>query len=153
MSGLDIFCVGLMGLFPVFATLCGELKKDGSHLASRRALIIFAIAFLAFSYFSIGNGHALSRLGRDGRSGIFQSKSLEENQIYETLSSVSVGGGEWAVVLKDQDGDVFAYFLKEDPPKVFKRGGSNEEHVYTSYPPAPETGTKIEVPDPRPEGK
>ena len=63
--------------------------------------------------------------------------SLKSNAIYETQSSVPDGAGKYAVILKERDGSLSAYILKQDPPKMFKVKDTPGGQIFEQFPQTP----------------
>ena len=120
-SGIVIVVIGVI-LLEIFGSIL--LQKDTSPF------VLFAFA----GFFMIATGFIV--IYGEGKEGILLGTGrLKENAIYETVSSVPEKG-KWVVVLRNQDGDLFAHLLDQNPPKVFKKT-NDPKNPYQSYPSAP----------------
>ena len=72
----------------------------------------------------------------DSQQGVLrvddQKTKMPINEIYETSSSVRVDNGNYAVILRQRDGEFIAYKLKQNPPKVFKKS-KNTQNPYQAF--------------------
>ena len=96
----------------------------GSCIDSGAGILVVAAAL-------IGLGALVAYVHGTGELSMHR---LEQNAIYETLSSVPDGAGKYAVILKEQDGSLSAYVLAQDPPKMFKVTGEDRK-IFEPFPP------------------
>ena len=101
--------------------------------------IVAAVAVLVFGIFFMdtsNSGWALTFLmltlaasatsittaRKSGYGHLLDSDNLKENEIYETVSTVSENPENevFYVALRERDGDIRAFVLKHEPPPVFK---------------------------------
>ena len=63
------------------------------------------------------------RAAKDDGIGKILYGDLEKDAIYVTLSSAPADNGKYAVICRLQNGELHAYLLDQNPPKVFKATG------------------------------
>ncbi len=112
---LGVFLLGLLAPSLYY----GGQKNEGYSLFFLG--IFFTAMSLGFTY-------------RCGTSNLKTFDDLKTNEIYEVASSVPEKG-KWAVILRNQDGNLLAYILTQNPPKVFKKT-NDRKNPYQPYPPA-----------------
>jgi len=126
MTVFSIVALLVVGAFSVAMLNSFAEEGDGKDNVVLCTLLIFV--FLGMGAF----------VAHESGTGKLSAYPLDQNAIYETLSSAPDGAGKYAVILKGQDGSLSAYVLAQDPPKMFKYTG-DEKNPYQPFPPVPPT--------------